>query len=289
MFEQILTLKDADRILRGLGLELSTADKVEFLHGLEVESEHVDTVGGDWATIGLIVLDHLAEDPGYYRKLKKAMREHYEAEAERAAWMEAHESGRSRWNPASRVSKPTVFSNKATRSKKSKKVYAPGQNPDGTYAVYVLSENYAGHVRGGMAKSWRVVADKLTFAEAIEILNKHLGFEAFTPPADEPPRHNPSVKLSPSALSALETYVTDPAHVEQDVLEDEGAIQASREILESLHGKTLTTPDGSDPERCWSWHARLSYGAESAAESGDYGAAKALNALASKCIDVLRG
>lgn len=69
-----LTLADADAVLDLLGLEMDTADKVEFLHGLEVEYEHAATVGGDWAIIGQIVLDHLEEDDQYYRKLKRAMR-----------------------------------------------------------------------------------------------------------------------------------------------------------------------------------------------------------------------
>ena len=194
--EGTLTLKDADHVLRLLGLKLETADKVEFLHGLEVEAEHLATVGGDWEAVGHIVLDHLREDRNYYRNLKKAMREHYDEMAERSAWQEAHEAGRARYNP--------------------------------------------------------------------------------------------SVKISDAALNALDVYVTDPAHVEQDAFDDEGAVAAAQQILESLKGHTLTTPDASEPERCWAWHARLSYAAESAMESDDHGAAKSLNALASKCIDPLR-
>ena len=46
---------------------------------------------------------------------------------------------------------------------------------DGTYAIYVLCANYAGHVRGGIAHTWRVSNDRnnsghsMTLAQA-EIL-----------------------------------------------------------------------------------------------------------------------
>ena len=43
----------------------------EFDEGLEVETEHYDTVGGDPETIAEITRDHLVEDPRYYSKLRR--------------------------------------------------------------------------------------------------------------------------------------------------------------------------------------------------------------------------
>lgn len=103
-------------------------------------------------------------------------------------------------------------------------------------------------------------------------------------------RKNPgnAVKLSPGALSALEVYVLDPVHLDDAPFDDEGAAATSRDILGSMVSGKLMAPSADEPQRCWAWHSRLSYAAESAAESGDYPAAKALNALAGKCIDPLR-
>ncbi len=99
-------------------------------------------------------------------------------------------------------------------------------------------------------------------------------------------RKNPSIKLSEAQLSAVETYVTDPAHLD-DTVEDDGAAATSRQIQAALKGNHLTLP--TEPEVCWQWHARFAYASESAAESGDYAWAQSLNALASKCVSVLRG
>ncbi len=46
--------------------------RAEFLKGLATEWEHAHTVGYDLIVVGGIVLDHLAEDPHYYRKLRRA-------------------------------------------------------------------------------------------------------------------------------------------------------------------------------------------------------------------------
>ena len=43
----------------------------EFDEGLEIETEHYKTVGGDMEKIAQIVRDHLAEDPEYYTKLRR--------------------------------------------------------------------------------------------------------------------------------------------------------------------------------------------------------------------------
>ena len=103
-------------------------------------------------------------------------------------------------------------------------------------------------------------------------------------------RQNPAnrIRVSPGAYSALEVYVFDPAHIEGGAYDDEGSVETSRDILSSVVPGGLAAPSEDEPQRCWAWHARLSYAAESAAESGDYPAAKALNNLASKCIDPLR-
>jgi len=56
---------------------MKSSDK-EFLNafvlGYHVEKEHIKTVGGKKTTIARIALDHLDEDPNYYRKLAKVER-----------------------------------------------------------------------------------------------------------------------------------------------------------------------------------------------------------------------
>lgn len=49
----------------------SKHDPEQLIQGFDVEKEHSKTIGGDSKTIAKIVLDHLAEDPKYYTKLKK--------------------------------------------------------------------------------------------------------------------------------------------------------------------------------------------------------------------------
>ena len=44
----------------------------EMQKGMEVEKEHLKTVGGKISTVKKIVLDHLAERPDYYSMLEKA-------------------------------------------------------------------------------------------------------------------------------------------------------------------------------------------------------------------------
>ena len=46
--------------------------RAEFLKGFATEWEHAHTVGYDLVMVGSIVLDHLAEDAHYYRKLRRA-------------------------------------------------------------------------------------------------------------------------------------------------------------------------------------------------------------------------
>ena len=76
-----------------------------------------------------------------------------------------------------------IFTNKATRAKTTKagkpgRIYAPGKTEKG-YAVFVISENYCGHVRGGIRKSWCVVQDGMTLDASKALLNKRLGYHAF--------------------------------------------------------------------------------------------------------------
>lgn len=40
------------------------------------------------------------------------------------------------------------------------------------YAVYKLCENYAGHVRGGIASTWRYIEKGLTLSAAETLFNK---------------------------------------------------------------------------------------------------------------------
>lgn len=55
-----------------------------------------------------------------------------------------------------------------------------GQPADrGGYAVFVLQPNYAGHVRGGVAKTWRLDQQGLSWLDAIRLINKRVGFKAF--------------------------------------------------------------------------------------------------------------
>jgi len=49
----------------------------------------------------------------------------------------------------------------------------------GGYAIYRLHVNYAPHLRGGLAKTWRVSAENLAYPEAVKLMNKKLGREEF--------------------------------------------------------------------------------------------------------------
>ena len=82
----------------------------------------------------------------------------------------------------------TIYVKTATKSP-SGKVYAFGRDDkldgkptsEGGYQVWRLCENYAGHVRGGIAKTWRYVDRNMSFEDAIELLNKkvkHVAFKA---------------------------------------------------------------------------------------------------------------
>ena len=66
-----------------------------------------------------------------------------------------------------------VFTDTAIKAKNGK-VYAIGQSESG-YLIYALCENYSGHVRGGITKSWRYTKDRLTLDEAKAELNRLAG------------------------------------------------------------------------------------------------------------------
>lgn len=68
---------------------------------------------------------------------------------------------------------PTVYSKTAVKSAKGV-VFAIGQSDSG-YLVFKLCENYDSKVRGGISKTWRYVADKLTLAQAKDELNRRAG------------------------------------------------------------------------------------------------------------------
>lgn len=80
----------------------------------------------------------------------------------------------------------SVYSKTATKAK-SGKVYAFGRRDDlsgqptekGGYIVWRLCENYDGKVRGGISKTWRYVADNLSFKDAVDLMNKRCGYKAF--------------------------------------------------------------------------------------------------------------
>jgi hypothetical protein len=67
----------------------------------------------------------------------------------------------------------TVYVKQAYKSAKGA-VFAPGKSAKG-YVVYKLCENYDGNIRGGVRKSWRVVANGLTLEEAKALMEKRVG------------------------------------------------------------------------------------------------------------------
>lgn len=73
----------------------------------------------------------------------------------------------------------TVFTKQAIKNSKGV-VFAPGKadiSVEGyaerkDYMVFKLCENYAGHVKGGVAKTWRYIAKDLSLEEAKALLKK---------------------------------------------------------------------------------------------------------------------
>jgi hypothetical protein len=68
----------------------------------------------------------------------------------------------------------TVYSKQAHKAADGT-TYAPGKNDRGYYLVFKLCENYAGHVRGGVSKTWRYIADGLSLDEAKALMEKRVG------------------------------------------------------------------------------------------------------------------
>lgn len=69
-----------------------------------------------------------------------------------------------------------IFTKQAKRSTKGA-IYAPGRVApySGSYSIYKLCENYDGMVRGGIRKTWRVVASGLSLGDAKALFEKKLG------------------------------------------------------------------------------------------------------------------
>ena len=84
-----------------------------------------------------------------------------------------------------------VYRKTSTKNKSGKTTYAfgraqslEGQDPSkGGYALFKYSVNYDGNVRGGKRGSWGVVDRDLSFDEVKALMNKKVGFDAFSSPA----------------------------------------------------------------------------------------------------------
>ena|ERR1700750_1980236 len=83
----------------------------------------------------------------------------------------------------------SIYPRTRTKSVKSKnKIYALGRvkyldglpKEAGGYALFALSGNYAGNVRGGISYSWKVVKEDLSYTEAVQLINRRVGYTAFT-------------------------------------------------------------------------------------------------------------
>lgn len=70
-----------------------------------------------------------------------------------------------------------VYTKQARKSAKGV-IFAPGKNASG-YMIFKLCENYDGSVRGGIRKSWRYVADKLTLEQAKAEFERRLGYRLY--------------------------------------------------------------------------------------------------------------
>jgi hypothetical protein len=82
----------------------------------------------------------------------------------------------------------TIYTKTATKAKnKNETVFAFGRDEKldgqavekGGYQVWKLCENYNGQVKGGISKTWRYVQINLTHAQAVNLMNKRLGYKAF--------------------------------------------------------------------------------------------------------------
>lgn len=73
-----------------------------------------------------------------------------------------------------------IFKNQVKQNPKTKAIFAPGQDADGSYKVYKLCSNYDGSVRGGIRHSWGLVAKGLTLDEAKKLLEKRVGLKMWS-------------------------------------------------------------------------------------------------------------
>ncbi len=67
-----ITKEQALRIGNKLKVNWNKIPFDQFKYGMQIESEHIRTVGGSLTNVGKIVLDHFREDRNYYRKFKKS-------------------------------------------------------------------------------------------------------------------------------------------------------------------------------------------------------------------------
>lgn len=72
-----------------------------------------------------------------------------------------------------------IFTKQAKQNPKTKIIFAPGKQENGSYIIYKLCENYDGKVKGGMRKSWRYVAKDLTLEQAKVELEKRIGIKLY--------------------------------------------------------------------------------------------------------------
>lgn len=72
-----------------------------------------------------------------------------------------------------------IFAKQARQNPKTKVIFAPGQDENGSYRIYKLCENYDGMVKGGMRKTWRWVAKDLDLIAAKTLLEKKVGIKLY--------------------------------------------------------------------------------------------------------------
>jgi len=56
--------------------------------------------------------------------------------------------------------------------------YTLSKLPNGSFGVYILKENYAGHVRGGIAKTWCYCEKNMLESDAVKLFEKKLNGKA---------------------------------------------------------------------------------------------------------------
>jgi hypothetical protein len=61
-------------------------------------------------------------------------------------------------------------------------IFAFGKDDRGGYIIFKVKQSYCGQKRGGMDKRWVSVAENLSHFDAIETMNKKLGYVGFSHP-----------------------------------------------------------------------------------------------------------